>query len=563
MAEIRTRQIERYSLKDSENRHFRMIPRKFGRVEDYVEVFICDLNDIILDDINDFKSYELGDTNGDLSNEIIFDPVALLTQIGYNSGTFKLKINLQRNFLANIPGKVWHIKEISPSRREIRVSSSELVIQNIVDVYTNYANNKTSALFFKDFILNFGNNINLIGVNLAMDIVTQGEEVDLLIKLYEPLPPDIATGDLFKLAEEIITPTELTIDLGDFIPPGVFGTEIKGPNFRLDSRLNNPVSTNFKTYDSILNTNLSSSFLNLQNALSSSIAASVIYGSIPIESGSDLNETEKRYHFENFIHFGSATERIKNFKYKLELIENYDTQIASIDTITGDTSASINVLKSKKNFRIKKDKIIQHFDGYERFLYFESGAHSWPKSNTTVPYTQSLVTSIKAKTWLGSEIDTAPYYGGQLLSSSQFDSKNPYNLEKTLPEHVKTNKDNEQYKLFVNMAGQYFDEVWVLSKNMTSIKNARNKLNDGISKDLAYEALKNIGIEVFSQFDNTNLFEYVLGQTRSGSLYYNVQHYSLYGCRAKINSDSLYVTSARKAKSLEDINFILFEVNRY
>ena len=47
-----------------------------------------------------------------------------------------------------------------------------------------------------------------------------------------------------------------------------------------------------------------------------------------------------------------------------------------------------------------------------------------------------------------------------------------------------------------------------------------------LGKDPSLEALKNIGIEVFSQFDNTNLFEYVLGQTRSGSLYYNVQHYS-------------------------------------
>ena len=33
-----------------------------------------------------------------------------------------------------------------------------------------------------------------------------------------------------------------------------------------------------------------------------------------------------------------------------------------------------------------------------------------------------------------------------------------------------------------------------------SIKNAKNALNEGISKDLTYEALKNIGIEVFNQF---------------------------------------------------------------
>ena len=357
--QITSKKLSRYDIKDINNRHSRTIPRKFGRIQDFVEIFICDLNDNIIDEINNFQNYELGNTNGDLSNEIVFDPVNILGQIGYTSGVFKIKVNLQRNFLKNISGRVWHIKEISPSRKELRISSSDLEPANIVDVYTDYINNSTSALFFKDFVLNFGGNVNAMGINLALDVVQ--EEADILVKLYKSLPPEIEIDDRFLIAEEITTPTELTIDLGDYTSKLNIGVDIKGPNFRLDSRLNNPMSSTFKTYDSILNTNVSSSFLNLQNAISSSVAASIIYGNIPIESGSDLNETTKRYHYENFIHFGSATERLKNFEYKLTLIENYDTQIETINTITGDTSSSINVLKSKHNFRIKKDKIIQRY----------------------------------------------------------------------------------------------------------------------------------------------------------------------------------------------------------
>ena len=33
-----------------------------------------------------------------------------------------------------------------------------------------------------------------------------------------------------------------------------------------------------------------------------------------------------------FIHFSSAEERLENFKYKLKLVESYDTKIASLST---------------------------------------------------------------------------------------------------------------------------------------------------------------------------------------------------------------------------------------
>ncbi len=460
-----------------------------------------------------------------LSNEISFDPINILSDAGYNNGVFKIKVNIQRRRIFNISSNIFFIKEISPSRRELRISTTSLTPEGMNDAFTTFINENTSALFYKDFILNFGDNINLIGINLALDVVVPGEEHDLLIKLYEPLPDFLDTNDTFNITEEITNPIEFTIDLGDYIPRGSSGLEIKGPNFKIDTRVNNPLSSNFQSYDNLLNTEISSSFLNLQNALSSSNYANTIYNEIPLVSGSNLNETEKRYHFENFIHFSNATERLKNFEYKLKLIENYDTQVASINTITGDTSQSINILNSKKSFVDKKDNLIRNFDGYERYLYFESGAYAWPKTNSTIPYLQSLTTSVSSKTWLGSEIDTDDYYGGQLLSASFYDNSNPYNLERTLPNHIISSKENNQYKLFVNMIGQYFDETWLFSRNITNIKNTTNIINKGISKDLLYIALQNLGLEVFDQFDSTNLFEYVLGQTTSGSLFYNVQHY--------------------------------------
>ena len=240
MAEITKKIIERYKPEDLQTRASRSIPKNFGIPEDFVEMYVCDLNDqIILADEN-FLNYTLDNKTGNLSKEIIFDPVRILTVSGYNSGVFNIKVNVQRHKIRNTASKIFFIKEISPSRTELRVGSNVLEASDMTDVYIDYANDSTSALFFKDFNLNFGRNRNIIGINLALDQVIINEEHDLLIKLYEPLPDEFDVNNSFKITEEIINPVEYRIDLGDFVSEQILGAEIKGPNFRLDTRLNNP-----------------------------------------------------------------------------------------------------------------------------------------------------------------------------------------------------------------------------------------------------------------------------------------------------------------------------------
>ena len=42
------------------------------------------------------------------------------------------------------------------------------------------------------------------------------------------------------------------------------------------------------------------------------------------------------------------------------------------------------VLKDIEQKHEKRVKLIKGLDGYEKFLYFESGVYSWPKQNKTV-----------------------------------------------------------------------------------------------------------------------------------------------------------------------------------
>ena len=153
-----------------------------------------------------------------------------------------------------------------------------------------------------------------------------GENYSLLIKLFEPLPSNLSVNSTFRIVEDLIQPVIYNSNIDSLIVEDNT-ISILGPNYKVNTRLNSSVPSEFKTYDELLNGSISSSYQNLTNALSSSSEPSVNYTNLNTDSG---------YHFENFTHFGSATEKLNNFKYKLKLIELYNSQITSINTITGD-----------------------------------------------------------------------------------------------------------------------------------------------------------------------------------------------------------------------------------
>ena len=138
------------------------------------------------------------------------------------------------------------------------------------------------------------------------------------------------------------------------------------------------------------------------------------------------------------------------------------------------------------------------------------------------PYTLEPTTSSIAKIWLGSEDDQSEFYGGQLLSASQYDRQNQHNLTYTIPEHIIMDPANDQYQIFINMIGHYFDQIWVYIDHLTKIKEAHTSLDRGISKDLVFTALSSLGLEAFDQFENEDLFSYLVGNNGgiSGSTSY-------------------------------------------
>ena len=503
--------LEPIGLIDLDQIPSKQLRRTFGRNNDSIELIIRDLNGGIKISDEQFTDYTpiLDPTDPSLIRAMDINYKQVLNDYGFTNGTYKLTFSFQRKLLTQGNRKQFKITQISPSRTEIRFSSNILSEQSFRGKVSELINIYEYSNFIRDIKLTFGRGRMALIINATFDSSTGTG----ILKLYEPLPQNIRINTSFRVYEELINSIETTFNLGPQIIPNS-SINLSGPNFDLDYTDNYTVPSEFRTYDNILNNGaVSSSFNNIQNYLS---------GSISVDLEFDNPDTPSGYTFENFIHYSSATERLQNFKYKLGLLESYSSSLAQLNNITGSVTSSDPSLQNITIFNDKTDKVIQGFDYYERYLYFESGTYAWPKTTVGKPHTNAKVDSAAAVSWFGAPIDSYEdeYYGGQMLSASKFDDCNPYYIGKTIPPDIKNNPQNKAYVLFTEMIAQHFDGIWAYIDSITDKYQADSGLNDGISKELVFNALTERGIRAYSQFENSSIYEYFLGDDGQGSFQY-------------------------------------------
>ena len=164
--------------------------------------------------------------------------------------------------------------------------------------------------------------------------------------------------------------------------------------------------------------------------------------------------------YNNFVNFSSAKTRLENFYYKVGLIESYTNELNNfLSQVTSDTTTTLAYSSSKAQLTGKIDDIIKNFDGYEYFLYFNSGSqYSYPKQNTEPPFQLYPTGSTEALTWVNN----------QALSASNYDQDNRDWLYWSIPEYLREDSSNQKYELFVDMVGQYYDNVWVYTKDISN-----------------------------------------------------------------------------------------------
>ncbi len=372
----------------------------------------------------------------------------------------------------------------------------------------SFSNFKVSYLIYNPYdlrtYLKMGNQMFLT-TNFKKDKVSNGYPFSVVYKLYEPLPDNIKRNDELVVVKEMADVVEENVRIVDFVDTEVGDMVLKTPDL---SNVESPiqrVSTNYKNETEILSQD-SDIAESLRNEFLSQSLDSV-----------EINVDYSK--FENFVNFSSIEQRIKNFKYKLEQIESQTSISASYVGVSGSNKDMDTALSTIKEFK-------NGFDGFEKYMYFESSSYvtsslgeffdnAWPKTGGNGsfenPYVLASTTSDKAKSW----------YNEQISSASIYDTENLNKLSGLLPEHVKANVSNETFLRMTDMFGQHFDDIWLYIKALGDTYDRREKLTEGISKDLLEGVAKSLGWQLNDGKSNISLARFALGKEVTGSSYSN------------------------------------------
>ena len=488
---LNEQQIPRYDAADVNLLTSQTIQEDFGLTNDYIEYFVYDAGGNLLNTNYTYKDFKapstsyVNPTNNGLPI-IEIDPIKDLQNLDYSSGEFKVQYNLFTNKISNSNAELF-LKEISADRTELRVGSTILTNEQIESGSLALIDEYTNSPYFVDYLLNFGDNNQVVVVNIALNKVESGYEI--LFKLYQPLPDNIQEKDTLWIVQEKSNPYSFDINLDKLVIQAP-GPRLRGPNFNIDIPDQNNVATSYQTYTSLINSVQNVSTSSYQQLLS-------LITSQSIDINVDYTD------FTNFVFFSSVKQRVINFYGKVKQIEDYNNLISTYTPNVAATSSLNLEITSSKN---AINNIISQFDGYEYYLYFESSSYTWPKTTSTTPYI--LATTSSAQTW----------YNATTGSAESYDNDNQNNLVFTVPSFIKDDDNNNQYITFLNMVGHYFDNIWIFLQAVTDINLANNNLEKGVSKDLVYYVLQSLGIKLYNQYGDSDNVSFLVGA--SGSSYY-------------------------------------------
>jgi hypothetical protein len=497
---LNTQEVSRYNDEDIQLLVSQQVNSSFGQPNDYIEYFVYDAGNNFLNGFYDYKDFKSPTTsyvdpvNGSLPI-IEIDPIKDLQNLGYNTGEFVVYYNFFTNKISNSNADLF-LKEISADRTELRVGSTVLTNSEIETATLALINEISGSAYFVDYLINFGNNEQVLAVNVALNRLESGYEI--LFKLYQPLPDTITEKSSLWVVDEKIDSYNFNINLDKLIIPAPLPI-LRGPNFDIKIPDQNNIATSYQTYNSLINNFQSVSTSSYQQLLS-------LIQSQSIDINTDYSN------FSNFSFFGSAKTRLDNFYNKVKQIEEYKNDIVAYTALT---SSRPNLITELNSFTSSVNNIISNFDGFEYYMYFESssiltssveyGITPYPKSSSTKPYPLLATSSVTTIAW----------YNFSTSSADNYDNNNSNQLIETIPSFIREDDNNEPYLTFVEMVGHYFDNIWIFLQAVTDINLANNNLEQGISKDLVYFQLQSLGTKLYNQYGNIDNIKFLIGESGS------------------------------------------------
>ena len=362
-------------------------------------------------------------------------------------------------------------------------------------------------------LANFGNNEQILISSWETDDFTLSTKTEdeignivvtnvvnsIILKLYTPLPANVVENSTFWITKLMSNPLIETVVLTE--QDDIKCPPLKGPNFNIEVDFVKGQSTNFESLDNLIFSTETTSSAKLVSTYLSSSFVNTDDLNIEYISGST-------YVWNNFVHFSSAKERVDNFVYKVQLVELYESLIVSASTDVysiGNAAftASVASQQEVERQKLKKDQLINGFDGFEKTL-FTSSSLSWPHINKTTRYSS---TTSEVESWYNNTIELAENY-----------DVNNYNwVQNNIPQYIVNNEENQSFLLFLSMIGQHFDNIYFHTKSIEKSRGLGYKSKNGISDKLLFDTLKSLSWDAKNLSADSKLWNYTFGLDSEGN----------------------------------------------
>ena len=334
-------------------------------------------------DENHFQIYQNGD-------DIYIKPNEIFNEFELPQGDYRIQIDFLNQVAPTESESHYNfiIKQISTSRKEVRLKILDDTILNNSDIITKLTNefndnrivggvetnppleddnengwtpNPNYKYQFKH-ILNIGTGDHVPIMNYAFDAVTDGKDnQSIILKLYEPLPTNVGNLSMVTIEREVLTTQIQDIFYFSDVPDVFFGD---GLSPQPQSDWINPDGNDLE-------------FQNLDE-ISGSLSDVTLDGLISQSQYNYPNLNTDFNEFENHTFFGSAKKKLQNFKTKVETIQGYYSDISSSLSADGGAIAgdSTFIVQKRKDLFDKINQEVKTFTPYERFLYYDGQQES-------------------------------------------------------------------------------------------------------------------------------------------------------------------------------------------
>lgn len=429
-----------------------------------VDARIYDLNGNLIEHIKGLKEYgPYGALQSQKAKQISLDPVQTSIDYGYRGD-----VDIYYDFCENVTkseekGIKIYIFEISADRSEIRckcIGLEETDKKTLADTIYKKLNLQK---YLPELFLEFSDNSRATVINVMTEVIDKS--TILTFKLYEPLDINHNIKDTFDIVEKVGQSLGFRIYREVEILPEKYH-QLRGPNFNaLNADIESTGTSDYLNFEQLFSLPVSSSKQNLRGLL----------------QDEGCNVSIDFSNFSNFVHFSSISERLLNFRYKIELIQEYED-------LRGQDTSSVDYRKYDKLI----EGTLSNLDEYEKFLYYESGSRTWPKEDSNRPYRNRRTGTVVVESWWNSIISEAEAY----------DTTNKDILVSAIPFAIREDPVNEPFIVFTHMIGQHFDDQWVYAKAIADKYKADNRLEYGVSKNLIREVIQDFGVQLLESSQN-------------------------------------------------------------